>query len=131
MKTIVYEIRAGRYECASFCDSGGDKIKFVFEIPLNARIAIGTKIYSLKDGTATINISDISDGEVHPTLYTDRGPEKLEGFIVKSGAVIPLGPDKDYLRRLGGICEELNRRLSALEKETESINKKISQPLEF
>ncbi len=131
MKTLVYEIRAGRYECASFKDGEGDEVKFVFEQPIDANLTIGERVYLLSRGTVRVKISDICEGEVHPRLYAGGRMHKLEGFIVKKGEIIPLAPDADYIKRLGGICEELTRKIKSIESELELINKKIYQPLEF
>ncbi len=131
MKTLVYEKRLGRYELASYSNKGGDKVKIILGIPADAKITVENKVYALRGGILVLPLKELPIGEVHPKLYLDGRIYELEGFTVGGGIIAPIAHSDEYIRRLGGICEELRQRTAMLEGELAAVKDKISAPLNF
>ncbi len=131
MKTLVYELRSGKYELADFSDSGGEEVKFILEVPVDATLEIGEKSWQISRGVLKIKSSELPEGELCPRLFLGKRVEKLEHLFVKGGVIFPKPHDDEYIRKLGTLCERLSRRIAELEDELSEINIKINEPLEF
>ncbi len=131
MITLVYEKRSEGYELASFCRNGGDDVRFIFELPINARLIIESTEYRIKDGLLKLPSSKLPDGEISPKLICGRGIQILSPLIVKSGIVIPAPYNTEDIIDIRALCEKLKRRLDHLEGELGKINKKITKTIEF
>ncbi len=131
MKTVIYKIRAKRYECAEILDRGGDDLKFVFELPINARMLISDSVVEIKDGIGKTKLSRISDGDVSPKLFIGGKVHTVEGFTVSRGAVIRKRADEEYIRNLSEFCEELSKKVEKLEIKNEELEKLMTQKIKL
>ena len=123
MKTIIYKIRANRYECADVLDGGGDDLSFIFELPISCRMTISGTVIEIEGGIGKAKLSSIPEGYVTPKLFLGGKVHTLEGFTVSRGAVIKKRADEEYIRNLSEFCEGLSKRVEALEiKNAELIN---------
>jgi hypothetical protein len=131
MKTIVYEIRAGKQECAKIMDDGSDELKIIFEEPIDGKMTVGDRVFSVMCGVVKLKIETLPQGEILPRLLTGGRIYNLEGFILKGDALLPIAHDESYIRELSSRCEELCRRLGALEERVIAAEEKITQKIKF
>ena len=131
MKIIVYEKRQDWYECTYIHDDGDDKVKIVFDEPFDAKLTFGESVFTVSSGIAVLDVSALCDGETNPKLFLGNRVISLEGFILKSGAVVGKKPDAEFERRLSKQAEELFSRMSRAEGAIKDIYEKIEQKISF
>ena len=131
MKTIIYKTIAKSYKIAEIKQDADNKINFIFESPINAKLLINGFSYDVKGGVASIDIPPCFVGELTPTLYIGPTPYKLEGFIVSNGAITKLPFDEEYIISIGKLCDELYKRTEKIEAVLLEIEEKISKKIKF
>lgn len=131
MTIIVYKTVLGRYELCEIARDTGDGYSIIFEHPIDAKLVIADRVYSVRRGLCNIEESALRDGEITPRLVTSCGVNTIEPFIVSGGAIIKKQPDAEYLRRTVRITQELFDRVAALEAEVGALKNKTEQKIEF
>ncbi len=131
MKTIIYKKRLNQYECTEIQDGGGDRVKFVFDYPINAKMLISKTVVNVADGIGMTSIKKIPEGDVSPKLFSGSSVYTLEGFTVNKGAIIRRCADENYIRNLGRFCEELSIRFEKLEKQNEQLQTLMTQKIKL
>ena len=131
MKTIIYKKRAKRYECVEIRDGGGDEIEFIFDLPINAKMTLSGAVVKIENGVGRVKLKRLPEGDISPKLFLGGRIHMPEGFTVTGGAVIRKPAGEEYLRHLSSFCEELSRRVEALERRADEIQNKITQKIKF
>ena len=131
MKTIVYKMRLNQYECIEIHDNGGDRIKFVFEFPIKAKMLISKTVVDIADGIGMTSIKKIPDGDVTPKLFVGSSVYTIEGFTVNSGTVTRKAIDENYIRNLGKCYEELSHRVENIENQSKELQSLMTQKIKL
>lgn len=131
MKTIIYKIRANRYECTEVLDRGGDDLEFIFELPVSCRMTLSDTVVEIEGGVGKTKLSCIAEGDITPKLFIGGKVHTLEGFTVSRGAVIKKRADEEYVRNLAGFCEELSKRVEELENKNAELMKLMTQKIKL
>ena len=130
MKTIVYGKRNGEYECLRIEKrADASSPTFAFEEPISGKLVIGSYLLSVENGVTCEDISELKDGEYTPVLFCGNYPIRLEPIIVLDGGVLRKAADDEYIRRLGGICDALCRRLDETELALAEIKRGINEAI--
>ena len=102
--------------------TGGGKVEVLFRKPMRARLTIASDSYEVKNGTATIELSDIADGIYTPVLHYSG--KKLElSKIEKRGTELfePLAT-QESIRGIINKIDSLEADLAAALEEIKSLN---------
>ena len=131
MKIIVYKIRSNSYECINIKDDGGTEISIVFDEPISGTLTVKDKILPIVRGVCKTAVSELSEGECAPTLFSGGKRMRLESFYIKDGFVLRRAPDEEYVRELYENYSLLEKRVLKIESELENINERINQKINF
>ena len=131
MTTIFYKKILGAYEISKITSPTDSDMRFEFEEPIDGKLLISNAVLELSSGACEVKKNRLLEGETEPKLYTGGDIQKIEGFILSSGAVIRKAPDQDYARRLASSVDALLHRVSALEASLEELKNKTERKITF
>ena len=131
MTTVFYKKVLGNYEISEICESAADDVRLEFEEPIDGKIVISSSVFELSRGVCRIKITNLTEGDLAPKLYTGGNMQKIEGFIHKRGAIMRKPLDQDYARRLSLTVDALFTRVQKLEKVLLEIENKIERKITF
>ena len=125
MTTLIYKNLLNRYLLDTSFESSGDGVTIQLCEPIDAKIAIGTKIHRVDKGIC--RIKELPSGEILPKLYTGTGLYELESFVYHSGVATPNRDRSELIAELFGALDTIEERLKEAEREIVMLNEKVSR----
>ena len=131
MTTVFYKKILGHYEISEICESSGEDIRFEFEEPIDGKLVISNSVFDIFHGVCQTKVSNLSEGDISPKIYTGGDMQKIESFIVKQGAVLRKARGEDYIRGLSVTVDALLCRVQILEEKIAEVQNKIERKITF
>ena len=112
-------------------ENGGERVRIEIDGAERGILSIADRKLMLKNGEATVKLSDIRDGYIKPMLITDGQIICAEGFV-KSGCELYTAENALAQRAaLGERIKDLEYQLSNAENEISRLNKAVSDGYTF
>ena len=116
MKRIIYEIFDKEAEIVSCTDGGGKYVEFLFKNVKDGYFTVGNETHIISNGTLTLNLNLLPDGEIAPTL-TANGLFISLPTLFKDGTLLcPSEIDDSYIRESSIRQRRTDAKLKTLEE---------------
>ena len=111
MSKIKYEFFGTDAEIASFSGNNDGRLSLCFPTGTIGYVTIDGVVIKVTDGTASVDLRYVSDGELRPILVTEHSRISLPP-LKKAGKCVALcDPDADHIRALSLRERRLETRL--------------------
>ena len=126
MSKLFFERRRFGFECVDLKNFGSEKVKFIFDEPIDGKIKIDKNFYSLVRGICEIDCASLKNGDIEAHLISSDKRYSLGKFIISDGGVSKKCYDDEELERHGKLLCEIISRLEVAEKEIEFLKERIN-----
>lgn len=128
MTQVIYEYSDGEFWIAEFCREGCESLA-VELCDANGRDVFGKHAYielcgktlHLKDGSVRISATELSPGELCPTLLWNKRKYALPKLTLRDGKIYLPDSDADHARFVGNRIKAISRQLDELEAKMERL----------
>ena len=111
---ICYKTQHGYGEWIKFDRKDAGELTLAFQNRSDGVVSLGGRLFTLRNGEATISVASLRDGEYRPTLETDGGVYVLEGFIKSRREIFSIQTDEATVRRLINRCYTAEEEIASL-----------------
>ena len=131
MNTVRYRYADGEFIIAQFCSGRDGRVRLVFEGTEDGTLLLGDHTAEIREGEVTLPLSKIGDGEIIPILASKGKKISAEGFVISGNLITPIPFSSEKSRKMLFKVQELERRITQLEKACEQIENKITHSTIF
>ena len=131
MTEIIYTLTDGYGEVSEFTRGHGNKARIKINGAKDGVLYVGGAVFRVENGTATLDLSRLPDGDYTPLYVSEGGRTELEGIRRFGREILPLPTSEKLLRRLLVRVRTLEERLALAEGKIEELTERVSRKITF